>query len=361
MDSKQHRHLKQAIAIRFFDGQTSRERQGRMYPSDDSGMVWVDLEGDSDALSFRLKDGLIRAAIGQTPPMIEFAHDVCIELLQMDLPDWLTPTDWTESRLAWLKRMWLGRIWRWESSPRWILVSVVVTIIFAVLVLQYGIPLIAKQTAYALPEHTLDDLGVSTLATLDHDTLKHSELPIARRIEIREEYKHWISANPEREIIFRQGGELGPNAFALPDGRIVVTDELVNLVANDYELLAVLAHETGHIERRHALRQSITNDSLKALIIAVTGNTTSLLNETPAQLVGLTYSREFEREADDYAYELMVQKELPLHYFSDILLRLETVGGGENDGNDSLKNGLKNYISTHPPTSERIARFEGHS
>jgi len=141
----------------------------------------------------------------------------------------------------------------------------------------------------------------------------------------------------------------------------VVTDELVNLVANDYELLAVLAHETGHIERRHALRQSITNDSLKALIIAVTGNTTSLLNETPAQLVGLTYSREFEREADDYAYELMVQKELPLHYFSDILLRLETVGGGENDGNDSLKNGLKNYISTHPPTSERIARFEGHS
>ncbi len=360
MDPKRHRYLNQAIAIRFFDGQSSRTRMGRLYPSDERGEVWVTLDDVEGAQSFLIAEGLIRAAIGQTPPVIEFAHDVCIELLQMDLPDWLTPTDWTESRLAWLKRMWLSRIWRWESSPKWILLSVVVTLLFGVLVLQYGIPLIAKQVAYALPEHTLDDLGISTLNKLDQDTLKHSQLPIARRIQIREEYKRWVSMNPAREIIFRQGGKLGPNAFALPDGRIVVTDELVGLVANDFELLAVLAHETGHIERRHALRQSITNDSLKALIILITGNTASLFNETPAQLVGLTYSREFERDADDYAYEHMVSKAIPLHYFADILLRLESVGGGENGGNDALKNGLKNYISTHPPTSERIARFENH-
>ena len=41
-------------------------------------------------------------------------------------------------------------------------------------------------------------------------------------------------------------------ALALPGGIIVVTDDMVNLAANDPELLAVLAHEMGHLRGRHA-------------------------------------------------------------------------------------------------------------
>ena len=47
----------------------------------------------------------------------------------------------------------------------------------------------------------------------------------------------------------------GANAFAFPGGPIVVTDDLVKLLDNDYLTLAVIAHELAHIDQRHSLHQ----------------------------------------------------------------------------------------------------------
>ncbi len=44
------------------------------------------------------------------------------------------------------------------------------------------------------------------------------------------------------------------NAFSAPNGRVFITKGLYKLLANDDELAGVLAHEIGHIDRRHAAK-----------------------------------------------------------------------------------------------------------
>ena len=43
----------------------------------------------------------------------------------------------------------------------------------------------------------------------------------------------------------------------LPDGQIVLLDELVQMPADEEEVLAILAHELGHVRHRHGLTQLI--------------------------------------------------------------------------------------------------------
>ncbi len=338
------------VAIRYYDGQSAQAYLGVLSPPDESGRVQV-LVSDH-TYSLNLHQARIRAAIGETPPCLEFADDVCVELVELTFPDWLIPADWTESRSARARRLWLSRIHLWEQSPRWIIAGVLLTGLMVFGLLNDGVPIIARQTAYALPAHTLDDLAVSTLQALDHETLKPSQISLVRQTQIEQEYDTWVADVPAPHLIFRAGGSMGPNAFALPDGRIVVTDELVALIHHDFELMAVLAHETGHVERRHALRQIIANDSIRALLIAITGNTAHVLNDAPTEFIGLTYSREFEREADDFAYQRMTERGIPLHYFSDLLSRLAV------PEQHDLKTTLQGYLSTHPAISERLTRFQ---
>ena len=347
------------VAVRFYDGQTSRAHAGVVHIGSDASVLL--LQSDTGAWTFNLIEGRLRPAIGQTPPSLEFPNEVRIEFLDMVLPEWLGAVGQHHPALARLNQLWLHNIWRWERSLVWILASIVITLLLGLVIVRYGIPAFATQTAYALPEHTLDNLGKQALAQLDEGVLKPSNLPIPRQNQIRAEYDQWIKVTPSQNIVFRHGGLFGANAFALPDGTIVLTDELVQLSKQDLEIMAVLAHETGHIMHRHALRQAITGASLSVLMIAVTGDSSDLLSSIPSALIGMSYSRHFEREADDYAYHIMQQHNIPLHYFSDILTRLETEDAKKSKlSKTELGNSnIGDYMSTHPPTAERIARFQG--
>ena len=48
---------------------------------------------------------------------------------------------------------------------------------------------------------------------------------------------------------------LAPNAFAVGDGYVIVTDGLVAYAANESQLAAVIAHEMGHVMEGHFCRQ----------------------------------------------------------------------------------------------------------
>lgn len=124
----------------------------------------------------------------------------------------------------------------------------------------------------------------------------------------------------------RQGGGVGANALALPSGVIIVTDELVALARHDEELTAVLAHEVGHVTNRHSMRLLLQSSATALLIATLTGDITSLTAlaaSIPTVLVQTGYSRQFEREADDYAYDYLAAAGIPPRRFGDSLTRLE--------------------------------------
>ena len=131
---------------------------------------------------------------------------------------------------------------------------------------------------------------------------------------------------------------------------MVVTDPLVELAASDSELIAVLAHEIGHLRQRHSLRRLLQASATTVLVIAITGDigsVASLAAALPTVLLQSRYSRDFEREADDFALDYMKRRGIPTQSLGDILLRMEK----ERAGSD-----VPDYLSTHPSTRERALK-----
>ena len=241
---------------------------------------------------------------------------------------------------------------RWENGLGYALGALVLTVAAAWAFIALGIPAIAKQVAFALPPATEKLIGSDALAALDRFVFAPSKLPPERQAALRKIHAGMAASGDRLE--FRRGGRVGANALALPAGIIILTDELVELSKDDRELESVLAHETGHLRQRHILRHVLQN-SATALLIAVTvGDITSLTSlaaAAPTLLLQAKFSRDFEREADDFALAYMAQRGIPPEMFGAILKRMEEKrGGGKNDSD---------YLSTHPATRERIERATG--
>jgi len=248
---------------------------------------------------------------------------------------------------------------RWESGRGYALAAVVITAAAAWAVIVWGIPALAKQVAFRLPAATETLIGRDALAALDRFVLAPSRLPPERQEALRKLHSGMtagtgsdMSGAGSYRLELRAGGRAGANALALPSGIIVVTDELVALSKDDRELEAVLAHEIGHLRQRHILRH-LLQDSATALLIAVTvGDLTSLTSlvagAAPTLLLQAKFSRDFEREADDFALDYLARRGIPLEAFTAILQRMEE---NRPEGKDA-----PDYLSTHPATRERIER-----
>ena len=131
-----------------------------------------------------------------------------------------------------------------------------------------------------------------------------------------------------------------------------MTDELVALAHHDDELVAVLAHELGHVRGRHALRQLLQSTGVSAIAFALLGDVSSasaLFSAVPA-LIQAKHSRDFEREADGFAKGWLVRNGIGPERFDAILCRMQAEADAKGgDGED----GLVRFLSTHPATGER--------
>jgi hypothetical protein len=214
------------------------------------------------------------------------------------------------------------------------------------LLLTRGLPVLAEPVAALLPERAGQLLGRQTLEVLDARFLGPSELDAARRAGLTAAFEPLRrAAGVGAELRFRSGGRFGPNALALPDGTIVVTDALVQLAGDEREVLAVLAHELGHVHGRHGLRAILQNSGAALVLAAVFGDLVSLTSSAvvlPTVLLQSGYSRELEREADAFALALLEETDLDPAWFARILGRLQALG----EAGPSL-------LSTHPHAAER--------
>lgn len=216
---------------------------------------------------------------------------------------------------------------------------------------RYGLPAIAKWTAQAVPTSADKLIGAESLRILDAGFLDPSKLDEQRQDQLYELF--WrvirdIDDDHEYLLELRDSPRFGANAFALPSGIVLLTDDLVALSRNDEELMAVLAHEIGHVRGRHALRQMIeaTGISLVAVIVLGDVSSVSALASAAPALLQARNSRNLEREADEYARQWLQQHDLPQARFDDLLCRLEA----ESDATDDV---IGQFLASHPRTGER--------
>jgi Zn-dependent protease with chaperone function len=258
------------------------------------------------------------------------------------------------------KRSWLHAVHLLESRKRYILACVAVLIAIMWGVGRYGVPAAAWAIARNLPQSVAQKAGSHTLDVLDRSVFKPSRIDDAVQQRLQSRFQPLIQDHRSLhlQILFRDGGRLGANAFALPSGAIVFTDQMVQLARNDDELLAVLAHEAGHVTHRHGIRRIIQDSLLAFAIMAITGDasgTSQLFLGLPVALTELAYSREFEREADQYALDYLRSHGISPRHFSDLMRRLQQEKHPDGPGGESH---WSNYLSTHPDMEERLRRFE---
>ena len=242
-----------------------------------------------------------------------------------------------------------------ETKAIYILPSIAITVLLVFAFLKYFLPYSAEKIAYAVPQSIASQIGTGTLKALDELVLKPSKLDIKKKEEITLAFKKMATHMqdlPPLHLEFRSAKKIGANAFALPDGTIVMTDELVMLSDNTNELLSVLAHEIGHIKNRHAIRMVLQNSAMLVTITTLTGDASSassIISTLPTLLIESSFSRNLESEADDYAMQVMIDSGIKLHYFADIMQKL-SAGQTEDE--------VGEYFASHPITSSRIKKFQ---
>jgi predicted Zn-dependent protease len=202
---------------------------------------------------------------------------------------------------------------------------------------------------------TEQTLGSQALTWLDErGWLQPTRLDAAVRTPIADGFDRLRGDLPLRayyRLEFRTSEVIGPNALALPGGIIVITDALVLAAVSPDEVLAVLAHEVGHVELRHAMRSILQNSVFAAGAAMVTADAASLnvaIAGLPALLAQAKYSRTFEADADEYAFRLLKQKGYSPVAFAALLERLASA--------DEKTMGRFSYLSTHPVTAQRVQR-----
>jgi Zn-dependent protease with chaperone function len=259
-------------------------------------------------------------------------------------------------------------IHRLEQNWQYALAALAVMSAFTWWALLSGVPAVAHFVAAFVPQAVETTLGAQTLAAIDRSVCKRTKLPAQRQREITKNFEtltHGLGDGYHYALKLRNCPTVGPNAFALPGGDIVLTDEMVALAQNDAQISAVLAHEIGHVRHRHALRLALQSAGAAALTAAIAGDAVSITGlavTLPTILLQSGYSRTLEEEADTYAFLRLKQVGLSPSNFADIMTLMEehhkakeaerSAGKGEN----SAVTRLSDYLSTHPVTAERIQR-----
>ncbi len=152
-----------------------------------------------------------------------------------------------------------GAVVGWMQSWRATLVAMGASVVFLGAAWTWGVPWLSQTLAQQVPRSLEARLGEQGLQQLDRLFLQPSALPAQQQQALRERFTSAVErAHPQGDappwqLSFHQSKALGANAFALPGGYIVITDDLVKLLADQPDaIVGVLAHELGHVHHRHA-------------------------------------------------------------------------------------------------------------
>lgn len=264
-----------------------------------------------------------------------------------------------------------SRVVRWQGQIRATLAALVLLVALLVWSVGWGIPLLGERIADATPPSVDQAFGEHMLAGLDESGIfRPSRLDWRQVAALNELLPEVAPPGMRLRLLVRDSPYTGPNVFALPDGTIVVTDLMAQLVfgqataLNDYQraaLKGVLAHEIAHIRMRHTVREVAASSLTAALSSALLGDFSGA-SAIPATLANLNFSREMETEADEFAIRQLRQKGISTLPMADLLdwfeKRQEEIEAEDNAGLPGwLSSSGANFLETHPLTAERTARL----
>lgn len=340
---------------RFYTGSDSGSRPARLTLV--AGRLQLQTESPEHVRDLHASDITLSPRVGNTARYLYLSDDGVFETSENDQVDALAQQ---------LQQGLAARLMhRLERNLGLILIAVLVTALTTTVVFTHGIPAMSALGARAIPADLTRKMSQETLEQLDDFLLAPSTLSAERQQRLLTHFAPLLASEPDYQfqVLFRSGIRFGANAFALPDGTIVFTDELVELAEHPDELSAVLAHEMGHVVANHGLRGVVQSSLVGWMIVLMTGDLSAasdMVVVAPAVLMNLSYSRSMEREADLYALNLMLAESLDPIHFSNLMRRLAGIHGPADPAAETnwWDEQIDVALSSHPPPHERVEQFE---
>jgi len=325
----------------YFDGITADSTPAQLAVNGSTAELLL----DGLKKSLTVESLVVTPRTGSADRFILFADEGQYQCADSPFLDELRQEVPSEGIVAWL-----------ESRITLAVVSVLVMAAFLGLAYVYGVPYIAGMVTSRVPMQVERRLGDYILATMDENgMLEKSNISREKRMLIDNalmDLVHGQELDSYIQVEFRKSDLFGANAFALPGGIVIVTDELVESLPSIMEVAAVLAHEAGHVHFRHGM-QSLLQKSIIALVVTtVTADVntgSSLVVSFPAMILENSYSRAFEFAADAYAATLLEQKGYPAETLADALQKISPKQRDDYD--------VSHIFSTHPDLEERMLRL----
>ncbi len=250
------------------------------------------------------------------------------------------------------------------------------------------LPAAADASVELLPDIVAQELSQQTLIVLDKITFDPSELSEQQKNQLTGQWNEvleQLKLPKEKYRLFFRSSEMGANAMALPDGSVIVIDDIVTLMeSNPNALTAVLLHEIGHVEYQHGMKQLARSTATTLLFTMMFGDIEGageLILGAGTGLLQNAFSRDMETQADTFAHEKLKQIGRSSTDFADAIALLESAHDDqlaevisdlteENSSDQSSSedrddkgaisstaskiNHWLEYLSSHPDSQKRI-------
>lgn len=273
---------------------------------------------------------------------VSFRHITSDALLHVDDPVFLK--EWEQ----WVKTT--GQVSLYDkliTAGTPVHIVVVLAILgFILAINQYVLPEVAERAVVVIPEYYDNQLGSSFFEEFidfqDVDTAKTELLRL---------FAQEINLNNSKALNFTLVESSLVNAFALPDGNIVVFSGILKQMQGYEELAALLGHEASHVNNRHSMKMTCRNLAgflFISVIMSDVNGIMAVIADNVTQIQSLSFSRAFEREADNEGLDILVSNNINPKGMSNLFERLHS-------RHDYL---VPEFLSSHPVTTERIAYID---
>lgn len=205
----------------------------------------------------------------------------------------------------------------------------------------YVLPYIAEKSVRLLPLSFDNSLG-----NIFYQSFINENNLDSTKTKWLDEFASELDFGEERELKFAVFDSPEVNAFALPNGQIVVYSGIIENMRSSNELAGLLGHEAAHVHHRHSsqmLSRNLAGYLLVSILLSDINGIMAIITENAHQLHSLSYSRRYEQEADESGLKILIDNHINPEGMVELFEHL----------NDEMDIELPQILSTHPLTKER--------
>lgn len=230
-----------------------------------------------------------------------------------------------------------------DLGAKFYLFAITATVVAIACFYIFVIPWASERVTELMPLSFDDELGNTSYQQIK----SFSDINEKKSVELQN-FASKIDFGTARKLNFKVINDPEINAFALPNGTVVVYTGLLSKIDNYEQLAALLGHEVTHIKQRHStktLARTLAGYLVVSLVIGDVNGVMTSLADNANQLNNLSFSRTFETDSDFGSYEILKKNKINPNGMYQLFITLKK--------NNSAA--VPKILSSHPLTEERIS------